>query len=273
MGHPVLRLYDGYDHTSPQLREEVRGLQEGLRKRGLLSGADGYFGPGTEEAVKGFQRANGLYDDGVVGPLTWAALLGTRPPDPAGTFWTTYAKEDASLLGQLKEAKKYRTLIDEAATGYSIPPCLIGGIGSRESNWGLILKPKGPAGTGDFIKRGPRGDRTRPLPPDGGGFGRGLMQVDYDAHPFAQGEDWKDPGKNIMYGCKVLADSRAFIQRKTGLQGKELLRAALAAYNCGPGNALAAIRDALDVDFYTAGRDYSRDVLSRAGWFQLQGWP
>jgi peptidoglycan hydrolase-like protein with peptidoglycan-binding domain len=95
MGHPVLRLYDGYDHTSPQLREEVRGLQEGLCKLGLLPGADGYFGPGTEEAVKGFQRANGLYDDDVVGPLTWAALLGTRPPDPAGTFWTTYAKEDA----------------------------------------------------------------------------------------------------------------------------------------------------------------------------------
>jgi soluble lytic murein transglycosylase-like protein len=99
------------------------------------------------------------------------------------------------------------------------------------------------------------------------------MQVDYDAHPFAQGEDWKDPGKNILYGCKVLADSRAFIGRKTGLQEKELLRAALAAYNCGPGNALAAIRDGLDVDFYTAGRDYSRDVISRAGWFQLQGWP
>ena len=37
---------------------------------------DGYFGPVTESAVKAFQRANGLYVDGVIGPYTWAALGG-----------------------------------------------------------------------------------------------------------------------------------------------------------------------------------------------------
>lgn len=38
--------------------------------------ADGLFGEQTEQAVREFQRSRGLDDDGVVGPLTWAAILG-----------------------------------------------------------------------------------------------------------------------------------------------------------------------------------------------------
>jgi peptidoglycan hydrolase-like protein with peptidoglycan-binding domain len=32
------------------------------------------FGPNTERAVKDFQQGAGLAADGIVGPLTWAAL-------------------------------------------------------------------------------------------------------------------------------------------------------------------------------------------------------
>ena len=42
------------------------------------SDIDGNFGPKTLELVKDFQQANSLTVDGVVGPLTWAAL----PADP-----------------------------------------------------------------------------------------------------------------------------------------------------------------------------------------------
>lgn len=39
-------------------------------------GADGDFGGATEDAVEAFQKASNLGKDGVVGPKTWAKLLG-----------------------------------------------------------------------------------------------------------------------------------------------------------------------------------------------------
>lgn len=74
------------------------------------------------------------------------------------------------------------------------------------------------------------------------------------------------------YGASVLVEARGFLRKRAALSGRGLLRGALAAYNCGAGNVLRALRQGVDVDFYTAGRDYSQDVLDRAGFFQNQGW-
>lgn len=41
---------------------------------GIVS--DGKFGPRTDDAVRAFQRDRGLTVDGIVGPVTWAALFG-----------------------------------------------------------------------------------------------------------------------------------------------------------------------------------------------------
>lgn len=49
--------------------EEVKVLQSKLN---LIP--DGIFGPLTAEAVKDFQRVNGIKADGIVGPETWSKL-------------------------------------------------------------------------------------------------------------------------------------------------------------------------------------------------------
>ncbi len=273
MSRPVLRLNDGYDHTSPELCDEVKELQNELKQEGYALDADGFFGRDTEAALKQFQSEHNLDDDGVAGALTWAALLGTPSPEPDKVYPTTIARNDSGYLRQLDAATHYLAFIRQGAQQYGIDVPVLGGLGSRESRWGLALQPAGAGGTGDFAERGfPARFRQDALPPDGGGFGRGLMQIDFDAHELARTGNWQDPQQNILYGCKVLADCLSFFRRKQSLQGKPLLRAALAAYNCGPGNVLKAIRNGLDVDFYTAHRDYSKDVLNRAGFFQLNGW-
>lgn len=55
--------------------EEVKKLQAALH---LLQ--DGIFGIVTEEAVKVFQKANGLKADGIVGEKTWEKLLKSKTP-------------------------------------------------------------------------------------------------------------------------------------------------------------------------------------------------
>jgi len=92
---------------------------------------------------------------------------------------TTLSKYDPTMLKQLQQVRKYSRIIKDVARRYSyLETSIICGIGSRESHWGLALKPAGPGGRGDFARRRPRGERVTPEPPDGGGYGRGLMQID-----------------------------------------------------------------------------------------------
>ena len=62
--------------ASPNMRgEDVRWAQQRLNELGYGCGkADGIFGQGTDKAVKTFQGANGLSQDGDIGPKTWAKL-------------------------------------------------------------------------------------------------------------------------------------------------------------------------------------------------------
>jgi peptidoglycan hydrolase-like protein with peptidoglycan-binding domain len=61
--------------------DAVRGVQEEFQFRNLSGDpgqgvqVDGIFGPKTDAAVRGFQLALRLVVDGIVGPLTWRALI------------------------------------------------------------------------------------------------------------------------------------------------------------------------------------------------------
>ncbi len=69
--------------------EDVRALQLRLTELGYAPGdADGKFGSGTREAVKAFQKRNGLSADGIAGKQTQAVLYSPEalsplpPPEP-----------------------------------------------------------------------------------------------------------------------------------------------------------------------------------------------
>ena len=65
----------------PTLRKGARGnitklLQEKLVSIGYnTNGVDGIFGSGTDNAVRLFQKSNGLITDGIVGKNTWRKIL------------------------------------------------------------------------------------------------------------------------------------------------------------------------------------------------------
>jgi peptidoglycan hydrolase-like protein with peptidoglycan-binding domain len=55
----------------------VEQVQYALVAHGYDIKIDGNFGPQTENAVRDFQKNQGLKVDGIVGPITWARIQGT----------------------------------------------------------------------------------------------------------------------------------------------------------------------------------------------------
>ena len=60
---------------------DVERLQMTLNEMGYSLVGDGIFGSNTEAAVKEFQKNSSLEVDGIVGPLTWYALMSTMIQD------------------------------------------------------------------------------------------------------------------------------------------------------------------------------------------------
>jgi peptidoglycan hydrolase-like protein with peptidoglycan-binding domain len=61
--------------------DAVRAVQEVMKFHDQSDGegppihVDGVFGPRTDDFVRGFQTALGIDSDGIVGPITWRALV------------------------------------------------------------------------------------------------------------------------------------------------------------------------------------------------------
>ena len=72
-GQPVLSTGTGPGDPA------VVFVQQYLR----VSPTSGYYGPLTTAAVRAYQTGVGITPTGTVGPLTWAAILAGRTPDPA----------------------------------------------------------------------------------------------------------------------------------------------------------------------------------------------
>jgi peptidoglycan hydrolase-like protein with peptidoglycan-binding domain len=68
----------------PTIRRGDRGEAVALLQRFLMIKDDGIFGPKTDSVVRSFQTSAGLTRDGVVGRMTWAALIQTDRMEHSG---------------------------------------------------------------------------------------------------------------------------------------------------------------------------------------------
>jgi hypothetical protein len=104
------------------LRRGMRGwdvaeLQFLLRRSGVFVSVDGIFGPITEAAVVGTQRAAGLQADRLVGPQTLAVLSNRRRDRPA----------------RLRTEANVRAVIDRWSRYYGVEPKLARALAWMES--------------------------------------------------------------------------------------------------------------------------------------------
>lgn len=136
------------------------------------------------------------------------------------------------------------------------------GIGSRESN----LDPKWLTKKGD------------------NGHGAGLMQADDRSFPeFTKGDNWKDARLGILFGAKVLMQKQRDYEQNIGKRttfkstngkktysftgkpasGATAQHIVISGYNCGRWSQYNWA-NGQDIDKYSTGKDYGRDVMERA---------
>lgn len=70
--NPVIPAVDSQQR--PTLKRGARGEAVKIVQRAVGVSDDGNFGPGTEAAVRSFQRKHGLVPDGIVGPKSWQLI-------------------------------------------------------------------------------------------------------------------------------------------------------------------------------------------------------
>ena len=161
------------------------------------------------------------------------------------------------------EARREVAAHNRRAGAYSIRLSLMLAIGSRESDLLNVV-----------------GDR---------GHGRGWLQIDDRFHPAFLRENhgcrsgsWRpdptrraiEPGycpslpASIRYAMQLLDGNARYLAQHGFI---DPLRAAVSAYNCGAGNVRRGWRERRDIDAYTTGGNYGRDVYRRADFFHRWG--
>lgn len=90
---------------------DVRELQRALRSLGYSLEIDGIFGSMTEFSVKTFQGTHGLERDGIVGPLTWAAL------DAPASTWSVHIEGLSEPVAAQIVGTYGGTMVEEGGAG------------------------------------------------------------------------------------------------------------------------------------------------------------
>jgi N-acetylmuramoyl-L-alanine amidase len=138
----------------PTLRQGSRGtavvtLQRRLTALHYDAGPiDGIFGPSTYHGVVAFQKVNGLDRDGIVGPITWAAL--SRPVVPRPRYWHSSYGVEVNLTKQVLYLTRQGAVVRilNASSGTASTPTPRGNFsvirridGWRQSSLGLLWRP------------------------------------------------------------------------------------------------------------------------------------
>jgi len=156
-----------------------------------------------------------------------------------------FMKSELQIELQRLHATGLDQKLTEQAEAHGLPPALLLGIASRETNCVNRL--------GDWQ--------------DGEAHGVGIVQIDIQHAAARQARDdgsWRtNPEPLIALGAQLLADNLRLVrQALPGASADEQLKIAASGYNCGIGGAIAGARKG-DSDQGTTGRDYGADVMAR----------
>lgn len=209
----------------------------------------------------------------VAGQLMGVAALRSGTDKPTMPSTMPGSTQELVLNAELPAVLMFKGIILDAAAAHDVPPAIMAAIGSVESRWGTsaLMQPNGPTGTGDRTPRNPKPPlRPGSMPTDGLGFGRGLMQIDWDSHPFARTGDWRNAEANISFACGLLAANRDRFRTQLQMSADHALLAAIAAYNAGFGGASKRIKS-LGLKAALAPPSYGAKVLARVEFFRSNG--
>lgn len=133
---------------------------------------DGVFGARTTTAVKALQGRKGLVKDGIVGPVTWAALGGfpggTAGPTPAPPPTCSVKVLRYGSSGSLVTALQKR--VGVSADG-QFGPITLGAVKSFQTRKGVTADGRGIVGAATWRALGGMPCGVNPTPPAGGGGG------------------------------------------------------------------------------------------------------
>lgn len=115
-------------------------MQSILAGHGWTITVDGHYGPQTAGVVARFQEMSGLLPDGIVGPVTWAALQSTIDPASA----SAPAASPAAPTPKSGDCESWRPLFDR----YGIPFDAALPLMRRESRC-VVGAHNGNSGTAD----------------------------------------------------------------------------------------------------------------------------